>query len=156
MYDHPYRSWYFQRNGYGPFRRIRPNKYNFGESWNRNIPNVYSGYQTNPYNSNQNLVYPYQSFQAAYQTQTQMPYQMPYQTPFQAPYQHPNQMPYQTPYPKPFFKPQSSGFQSMLTQFKNSDGKLDFDKMFNTAGQMMGAVNQLGSVVKGVSSIFKV
>nr|WP_246188251.1 YppG family protein [Metabacillus lacus] len=62
------------------------------------------------------------------------------------------------PYPKPmpFMKPQSPGFQSIMSQFKNKNGQYDMNKMMDTAGQMMSAVNQMGSLMKGVTSIFKV
>ncbi|WP_051475516.1 YppG family protein [Bacillus sp. J37] len=66
--------------------------------------------------------------------------------------------PYPTPYPKPlpyFKQPQPSGFQNVLSQFKKSDGQLDFNKMMDTAGQMMNAVNQMGGLFKGVTSMFK-
>jgi hypothetical protein len=33
---------------------------------------------------------------------------------------------------------------------------MDFNKVMDTAGQMMGAVNQMSSLVKGVTSMFKV
>ncbi len=66
--------------------------------------------------------------------------------------------PFPTPYPKPtpYMKQQPSGFQTVISQFKKSDGQLDFDKMMNTAGQMMNAVNQMGGLFKGVTSMFKV
>jgi len=61
------------------------------------------------------------------------------------------------PYPKAQQqKPQPSQFQSLMSQFKSSDGNYDMNKMMNTAGQMMGAMNQLTSLVKGFSGIFKV
>ncbi|WP_175639683.1 YppG family protein [Metabacillus schmidteae] len=66
--------------------------------------------------------------------------------------------PYPTPYPKPmpyFKQPQPSGFQNVISQFKKSDGQLDFNKMMDTAGQMMNAVNQMGGLFKGVTSMFK-
>ncbi len=66
--------------------------------------------------------------------------------------------PYPTPYPKPmpyFKQPSPSGFQNVLSQFKKSDGQLDFNKMMDTAGQMMNAVNQMGGLFKGVTSMFK-
>ncbi|MDQ0228799.1 YppG family protein [Metabacillus malikii] len=64
--------------------------------------------------------------------------------------------PYMSPYPKPapFIKP-ASPVQSLLSQFKKSDGQVDFNKMIDTAGQMMNAVNQMGGLFKGVTSLFK-
>ncbi|WP_421379149.1 YppG family protein [Bacillus salacetis] len=62
------------------------------------------------------------------------------------------------PYPKGSFmvKPQSSGMGTIMNSFKSQDGSLDFNKMVNTAGQMMSAVNQVSSMVKGLGGIFKV
>ncbi|RIW33175.1 hypothetical protein D3H55_12040 [Bacillus salacetis] len=61
------------------------------------------------------------------------------------------------PYPKGNFmaKPQSSGMGSIMNSFKSQDGSLDFNKMMNTAGQMMSAVNQVSSMVKGLGGMFK-
>ena len=67
-------------------------------------------------------------------------------------------MPYPNPYPKQSFmqKPQSSGFQSVLNQFKMQDGSFDITKMMNTAGQMVGTVSQVQNMFKGLGGIFKV
>ncbi|WP_240189898.1 YppG family protein [Bacillus sp. P14.5] len=62
------------------------------------------------------------------------------------------------PYPKGSFmaKPQSSGMGTIMKSFKSQDGSLDFNKMMNTAGQMMNAMSQVSSMVKGVGGFFKV
>jgi hypothetical protein len=62
------------------------------------------------------------------------------------------------PYPKGSFmaKPPSSGMGTIMNSFKSQDGSLDFNKMVNTAGQMMSAVNQVSSMVKGLGGMFKV
>lgn len=68
--------------------------------------------------------------------------------------------PYQNQYPNlnynqyPMHQPMPMG-QSILNQFKTQEGKLDFNKIINTSGQMMGTVNQISSIVKGLSSTFK-
>ncbi|WP_078546152.1 YppG family protein [Litchfieldia alkalitelluris] len=65
---------------------------------------------------------------------------------------------YQTPYPiNGNYPPQMSpgGFQSFMSQFKNENGTYDYNKMMDTAGQMMGAVNQISGLVKGFSGVFK-
>ncbi|TYR79950.1 hypothetical protein FZC66_12470 [Priestia megaterium] len=112
-------------------------------------------------------VYPFpqyhqQSWQGAYmpqypyaQPQYQMPYMIGHYTqPF---YNHMGGIPFPNPYPKGSQKkPQPTQFQSLMSQFKSSDGNYDVNKMMNTAGQMMGAVNQLTTLVKGFSGIFKV
>jgi hypothetical protein len=106
------------------------------------------------------------SFQNQYQPQQpfQQVYQQPYQNSFQPYYGNGSNIngqfvntPYPTPYPKPApnFKQQPSGIQSVISQFKKSDGQLDINKMMDTAGQMMSAVNQMGGLFKGVTSMFK-
>jgi hypothetical protein len=108
-------------------------------------------------------------YQQPYQNQYQQPYQQIYQQPYQSSFQpyYGNSSgnmngqfvntPYSTPYPKPApnFKQQTSGFQTVISQFKKSDGQLDVNKMMDTAGQMMSAVNQMGGLFKGVTSMFK-
>lgn len=46
--------------------------------------------------------------------------------------------------------------KSLLNQFKKKDGTYDINKMMDTAGQMMQAVNQVNALVKGLTSTFKV
>jgi hypothetical protein len=61
------------------------------------------------------------------------------------------------PYPKSNLIPkQPGGMQSLMNSFKSQDGSVDFNKMVNTAGQMMNAVSQMTSLVKGLGGIFKV
>lgn len=67
-----------------------------------------------------------------------------------------NGYPYMNPYPKgSFLAKQPSGVQSVLNSFKSQDGSLDISKMVDTAGQMMNAVSQVSSVVKGFGGMFK-
>jgi hypothetical protein len=40
-------------------------------------------------------------------------------------------------------------FSGILSQFKKTNGQFDFNKMMDTTGQMVSAVNQVGSLVKG-------
>ncbi|WP_442594459.1 YppG family protein [Neobacillus sp. D3-1R] len=61
------------------------------------------------------------------------------------------------PYPKPNMVPKpNGGIGTIMNSFKGQDGNLDLNKMMNTAGQMMNAVNQVTSMVKGLGGIFKV
>lgn len=48
-----------------------------------------------------------------------------------------------------------SSMNSIMQSFKSKDGSLDFNKMFSTAGQLMGTINQFTSLIKGVSQLFK-
>jgi len=65
--------------------------------------------------------------------------------------------PMMNPYPKNSFVPkQPGGMQSIMNSFKSQDGSVDINKMVNTAGQMMNAVSQVSSLVKGLGGIFKV
>ncbi|WP_071395551.1 YppG family protein [Bacillus tuaregi] len=67
-----------------------------------------------------------------------------------------NGYPYMNPYPKGSFltKP-PSGMKTVLNSFKAQDGTLDINKMVDTAGQMINAVSQVSSVVKGFGGMFK-
>jgi len=68
-----------------------------------------------------------------------------------------NNFPYMNPYPKQSAFPRPpSGMQSILNSFKTQEGNLDFNKMMDTAGQMMNAFTQVSSMVKGIGGIFKV
>ena len=63
---------------------------------------------------------------------------------------------YMNPYPKAsFLAKQPSGMQSVLNSFKSQDGSLDINKMVDTAGQMINAVTQVSSIVKGFGGMFK-
>jgi hypothetical protein len=42
-----------------------------------------------------------------------------------------------------------------MNSFKNKDGNLDLNKMFDTAGQVMNTMNQMGSLFKGMTQMFK-
>ncbi|MCA1030468.1 YppG family protein [Bacillus timonensis] len=129
----------------------RKNKRNYGQYW--------------PYNQNQ-YQYPlyFHNTQVPLNVQTTQPFG-PFYTnnvyskyPIGSPNLYPpNIVPYATPYPKPspFSPQQPSGVNSIMAQFKKQDGSYDLNKMIDTAGQMMGAVNQISSMVKGVSGIFK-
>ncbi|MFD2445816.1 YppG family protein [Bacillus sp. CGMCC 1.16607] len=67
-----------------------------------------------------------------------------------------NQMNY-NPYPKPNMIPRpNGGFGTIMNSFKGQDGNLDLNKMMNTAGQMVNAVSQVSSMVKGLGGFFKV
>jgi hypothetical protein len=89
------------------------------------------------------------------------PMQSYHQSPFLNPYSSqpfpPIYHPYPSPYPKPFpyMKPQPSGIQYLMNSFKNKDGNLDLNKMFDTAGQVMNTMNQMGSLFKGMTQMFK-
>ncbi|AEH53575.1 conserved hypothetical protein [Heyndrickxia coagulans 2-6] len=41
-----------------------------------------------------------------------------------------------------------------MNSFKSQDGSIDFNKMVNTAGQMINAINQVSSMVKGLGGLF--
>ncbi|MEH7385510.1 YppG family protein [Bacillus sp. JJ1521] len=104
--------------------------------------------QLNPYNPNPYMHYNMNS----YPGYSSYGNQMPYQTPNQMPY--PNA--YQTPYPTGMGQTQQKGGGGVLNQFKKKDGTYDINKMMDTAGQMVGAVNQVNSIVKGLTKTFKV
>ncbi|BDG36512.1 YppG family protein [Saccharococcus caldoxylosilyticus] len=70
---------------------------------------------------------------------------------------HPAATSYPTPYPKPrpVLTGPAPGIQSLMAQFKNSDGTYDINKMMNTMGQMINTVNQVNGMLKGLISAFK-
>ncbi|MBS2969364.1 YppG family protein [Metabacillus sp. KIGAM252] len=136
--------------------RVKRRRTSREASWGSQIP-VY-----------QQHAYPYEAYQQANPYYNQQLYQyqpvqptLPYlqnlaqytpNTAFQP------QSPYPYPYPKqgPFPKqPQGSGMQNVMSQFKKSNGQYDYNKMMDTAGQMMSAVNQMSSLFKGVTGFFK-
>lgn len=109
------------------------------------------------------MPYAYQSNQLAPEMN---PYPKQPSNPFQNPlYQqdedfYPLQQPMMNvthPYPKPSFlqKSQGNNISSVLNQFKNPEGSIDFNKMMDTTGQMLNTMNQVSNLVKGVGSIFK-
>jgi hypothetical protein len=151
MYQHP---------SYFPMQPINPNT--FHQPYIQPHYQYSNGFQ--PHGGyNQIQMYPqYGSEQnSGYLQQPQL-----FQNPLQPVNHHQNQhemyngnTPYtNNPYPKANLnvKSQSGGMNSIMNSFKSQDGSIDFNKMVNTAGQMMNAVNQVSSMVKGLGGIFKV
>ncbi|WP_066369571.1 YppG family protein [Neobacillus fumarioli] len=132
------------------------------------VPQHYSVYPQNPYPEH---YMPFaQSFQHGFIPQTvshQPSSQKDAQFLFHNPLQPSEEMvpkPYppvqgfsvMNPYPKnKLLAKQPNGMQSLMNSFKSQDGTIDFNKMINTAGQMMNAVNQVSSLVKGFGGLFK-
>jgi hypothetical protein len=80
-------------------------------------------------------------------------YVQPYSPPAPIPSQ---QAAFHNPYPIPRpNQPQPTQFQSIMSQFKKTNGPFDFNKMMDTTGQVMSAMNQVGSLLKGFTSFFK-
>ena len=173
------------RNSYGhqPFANVvesfvSPNRV---QQLNRAYPNHWNSY-VNPLIAGNQFTNPYQPYyaqppqgfhpqqyaeqQPQYSTSTASYSQKVFQNPLFSPdgngTQHTqstfqNQQPYFHPYPKAsFLAKQPTGVKTVLNSFKSQDGTLDINKMVDTAGQMMNAVNQVSSVVKGIGGIFKV
>lgn len=137
-------------------------------------PQSQSNQFSNPYlQSNMNYQHPAYQQQLHQQQMAQPPYnqtpisnesQFLFQNPLQPqddllhPYyqQQPKTVPNANPYPKQAtMTKQGSGGKSILNSFKSQDGSVDLNKMMDTAGQMMNAVNQVSSLVKGLGSMFK-
>ncbi|MGJ7909410.1 YppG family protein [Neobacillus sp. LXY-1] len=97
--------------------------------------------------------------QSHYQKDSQFLFHNPLQPKeemIQQPYMPMNGYPIMNPYPKNNVIPkQPGGMQSFMNSFKSQDGSVDFNKMVNTAGQMVNAVTQVGSLIKGFGGIFK-
>ncbi|MCZ2738394.1 YppG family protein [Bacillus safensis] len=129
--------------------------YEFNQFKQRPFP--YSEMQQQPPQPPDYFMPPYQGgMNQAPSTVYQPPYGYQENVP---PMQPPGMMPMQqpmNPYPLPRpQKQQPSQFKSVLSQFKKTNGQYDFNKMFDTAGQMMSTMNQVGSLAKGFTSIFK-
>ncbi|WP_237389596.1 YppG family protein [Bacillus sp. USDA818B3_A] len=128
---------YYQNNPYSP-QALQT----FGQTFNQ-------GYVP------QNMNYPTHISQKDNQFLFQNPLQ-PKDDMIQQPYMPINGYPVMNPYPKNSFMPkQPGGVKSLMNSFKSQDGSVDINKMVNTAGQMMNAVNQVSSLVKGFGGIFK-
>jgi hypothetical protein len=140
-----------------------------------NLANVgmYPYQQQNPYFVQQMQPFGYNNYpsgptQQSYQYSTkQYPpnnAQFLFQNPLQPmeepainPYGSANPYPNMNPYPKQnWAMKQPGGMQSIMNSFKSQDGTVDINKMVNTAGQMMNAVSQVSSLVKGFGGIFKI
>lgn len=134
-------------------------------------PQNYSFHSQNPYYSQNYLPFA-QGFQPGYGSQSAVfpnqnspnkDSQFLFHNPLQPademipkPYAPVNGYPIMNPYPKNnLLAKQPNGMQSFMNSFKSQDGSIDFNKMINTAGQMMNAVNQVSSLVKGVGGMFK-
>lgn len=127
--------------------------------------NPYYPQQYQPLNPAYQQGYAEQPFAYQKQPYSQKDAQFLFQNPLQPQeeyYSTPNQYapmngyPNANPYPKQSFQPkQPGGMQSVMNSFKSQDGSVDFNKMMNTAGQMMTAVNQVSSLVKGLGGFFK-
>lgn len=173
----------FMNHGYpGQIRAGRPAYYPINhQSIPRNQPHSYQG----PIQSHDWMPYPQQVpyfQQSAYHSNVpnviinqQMPYpsgqntnkdaQFLFQNPLQPQEVHShnpymgqvNGYPLMNPYPiNNGFLKQPGGIQSIMNSFKSQDGTVDVNKMVNTAGQMVNAVSQVSSLVKGLGGIFKV
>lgn len=118
---------------------------------------AYNGQTQNSFypNGNQPYANPYQSYQPGWQNQGYYPNGSPQQgiqpNPFQA-----NPFVQQPLLPNTMQNKQNSGFNNVLNQFKSQNGSVDINKMMNTAGQVVSAVNQFSGIIKGIGGIFKV
>ncbi|WML25819.1 YppG family protein [Neobacillus sp. OS1-33] len=130
---------------------------------NQQIPYYPPMYQ--PYGQNYQPGYVSQNTQYTSQPFTQKDSQFLFQNPLQPQdeivqkpqYMPMNGYPVMNPYPKQSAIPkQPGGVQTFMNSFKSQDGSVDINKMVNTAGQMMNAVSQVSSLVKGFGGIFKV
>ncbi|MEH7500861.1 YppG family protein [Neobacillus drentensis] len=129
---------------------------------NHQIPYYSQPYQ--PYEQNYQPGYGSQSMSYQNQPFQQKDSQFLFQNPLQPQdemvqkpqYMPINGYPVMNPYPKQSAIPkQPGGVQTFMNSFKSQDGSVDLNKMVNTAGQMMNAVNQVSSLVKGFGGIFK-
>ncbi|MBU5595410.1 YppG family protein [Amphibacillus sp. MSJ-3] len=96
------------------------------------------------------------------------PYQQPFRPNGFPPHYHMNQQPYppsymNMPFQQGAWQPPYQGMgteqksltKSVMGYFQNSEGQLDFDKVFNTAGQVANTYQQFSPIVKGIGSFIK-
>ncbi len=116
----------------------------------RNPYMLYNMYPFEPYHGTQPNYF--QPFQLSFMNGMSQPTFYPPQSPMM-----PQMNPY-TMYPatnKQNYKKQSQGQTAgLMSQFKTADGNYDINKMMNTAGQMMNAMNQVTGIVKQVGGFF--
>lgn len=146
-----------------------PNHTPFQNSeWHSYLPqNPYYPQQYQPINQDYQPYQPYQPYiqqiplpaQPAFQKDSQFLFKNPLQPEEELlPYNnfYPQTGGLINPYPKPnLMANQPGGMQSLMNSFKSQDGSVDFNKMMNAAGQMMNAVTQMTSLVKGLGGMFK-
>ncbi|WML53855.1 YppG family protein [Neobacillus sp. PS3-12] len=177
MYENRKRTQHFNYGNLGQMMQQENNSYgrNYSHPQQYAVPPLHnpdwhSFQPQNPYYPGQYQplnqgFYPYTN-QATYPVQPSMQKdsQFLFQNPLQPqekvyPYQttHPPINGFVNPYPKHNIMPkQPGGMNSLMNSFKSQDGSVDFNKMMNTAGQMMNAVTQVTSLVKGLGGMFKV
>jgi hypothetical protein len=144
--------------------QAQPQNYDWSIYQQPNLQSPYYQQTYQPYAQNYQPGYVTQP--ASYHSQpfTQKDSQFLFQNPLQPqdelvqkpPYMPMNGYPVMNPYPKQSAIPkQPGGVQTLLNSFKSQDGSVDINKMVNTAGQMMNAVSQVSSLVKGFGGMFK-
>ncbi len=133
------------------------------QGWNSMVNQPYPGFYGNEVNQQHQAYNGYEQTyfhpQNAYKPNSQNVFQNPLhqQEEVYQPMMQNLQQQYMNPYPKQSFIPKKQGnFKGFINSFKSQDGSFDFNKMMDTAGLMMNAMNQVTGVVKGVGGIFKV
>jgi len=96
---------------------------------------------------------PYQHYQ--YPKQNYPPHIQMNQQPY--PPHHPNMLNQHGHWQPPYqagATGQNSATKNVVNYFKKDDGKFDFDKVMDTAGQVANTYQQVSPLVKGISSFF--
>lgn len=62
---------------------------------------------------------------------------------------------YNQPQAQSFNEPPPKQMNSLLTQFQNSEGQIDVDKMLNTVGQLANTYHQVAPIIKQFGSLIK-
>lgn len=102
-----------------------------------------------------------------FQPNHQMPYQHQHQQQNVPPFMQMNQQPHPPNHPNmPYYQGnwqphyqgmqtnQKSATKNVIGYFQNDEGKFDFDKVMNTAGQISNTYQQVSPLVKGIGSFF--
>jgi len=162
-YTTPYHAFPVNVNGFDQRVMPQPNTQTpYNPYWNGvpiNSPTQYTGFYHQPYAAGQ-MDSGYNGGYGQQQNLSHLLFENPLQPTNEPSYggYYQQEVPYQNmnPYPQQAFLPkQTGGIQSIMNSFKSQDGNLDINKMVDTAGQMMNAVTQVSSMVKGLGGILK-
>ncbi len=127
----------------------------FNQMGHMNGYNAYSPYGPFPYNEYSPYQYHSVPSQKGQQKKTGYLFQNPLQPEEGYMYESYPKKTYQQDQQKMSYIPKPSPIGSVMNSFKSQDGSLDFNKMINTAGQLVNAFNQVSGMAKGIGGLFK-
>lgn len=165
MLQQPYRNPYtssmplYHSNGY-PMQPMNHYNQPIMPQYGMNIPNPSYAMNTHGPDMYDPYHYPYQyasqdAFPSLQQNQSMKLFQNPLEPDDDYQFsQYGKQQAYLNMYPRPPQIPKPSS--TILQSFKSQDGSLDLNKMVNTAGSLINAINQVSGMAKSLTGIFKI